>query len=276
MKMRTLKKLHKNATPETKTTFITKKKFDELMAQRAKDRKAYKAEQELKAVKNKGYNPNRDPDGRFGTGPSGSKSKGSSSKKDKPDIKSSGKELSKVMKMKQTSLKAQGKYNEKLNAIREAHYKAIGKEADLGKSNALMGDWFFDSYSNRSKMEKAASQSKSGKGILAEEYKLTQAAYKASGKKTITLYRGVAGKQGKSILKSSSSSVQFKADDASSWSDAKVIATRFAKDNGGVVVKREVPIENVVTSWQVNPYLNNGGENEFIVSDSKSFEVEVL
>ena len=106
MKMRTLKKLHKNATPETKTTFITKKKFDELMAQRAKDRKAYKAEQELKAVKNKGYNPNRDPDGRFGTGPSGSKSKGSSSKKDKSDIKSSGKELSKVMKMKQTSLKA--------------------------------------------------------------------------------------------------------------------------------------------------------------------------
>lgn len=216
------------------------------------------------------YNPNHDPgSGEFSVGKGGGKMTATKA----------GAETAELSKMKQTGLAAQDRYNKKLIKIRTAYYKDASQAMLQEKSTKLMDNWYVDSYATKDKMETNAQLIKSKKGLLRFEYSLTQAFYKAKRKKSVTLYRGISGRQAKLLrnVKQSGGGETFAPDYASSWSDAKSVAMRFSFGNSGrepgVIIKREVPVKNIVTNWQVHQVLNTGGENEYIVRDGLPYFV---
>lgn len=127
--MRTLKKIHNSATPDTKTIFITKKQYDQLVAERKKN-KLKKTE----VVKNKGYNPYRRPDGKFGSGASKSASKGGSWKAS--GSKKEVEEFSKNSKIKEIFY--HGTTESAANSI-----KKEGFNLNKSTSDRMFGDGFY-------------------------------------------------------------------------------------------------------------------------------------
>lgn len=221
-----------------------------------------KSKNELEVEENKG-NPNHDSDGKFGTGSGGSKASA--------DL---GNQILQITKTKQKKLSDQHKYTSALQTARQKYAKEIGKENELRQADGLTDDWTMDSWETMDKMENAGEQMTRNKGKMAIEYNMTQAYFKAAGVKSVKLYRGVTDEAAKDIgndLDNKGFSA-MKPDYATSWSDSKAVAERFASDDG-VVISREIPVSQIMTHWAINPKLNTFGENEFIVSDPKPYRV---
>ena len=94
---------------------------------------------------------------------------------------------------------------------------------------------------------------------------------------TVTLYRGVQGDYAKNIKKAlkDSDEVEMQVRPATSWSESRGEAAKFA-GRSGVTIRREVPVDDVLFSWETSgslsarSYIFGGVEEQEVLVGSKS------
>lgn len=213
-----------------------------------------KAIQETKAIPVKSGNPYRDGNGRFGSGKAIA---------DKDDV---GKDLTAAADMEVTSYDEMLEQRIALTEIKEGYAKANDELDDYETSNKLILEWTQDSDATHAAMEKAGKLAKDGKGDMAFEYKMAQAYFKERGITEIELYRGISGDEATRIsdMVTATNFVTLAPDYASSWTSDLSTANKFTQYNG-VIIKRTVPVKDIMAAWNINPHMSTYGESEFIV-----------
>lgn len=160
--------------------------------------------------------------------------------------------------------------------IEEYRELAYDNDKDLNAANKKFDNWIGHWDAG---IEDEAKQVKKGEGLLAAEYKHTQAFFKAKGIKEVTMYRGITGKISQDIKEQlkTSKKITFQKDWAHSFSSNREVGYSFAGGNKsaffGIVIKRKVPVENILTGWQTNYNFWRGGEQEYIVMDPSNFDI---
>ena len=94
---------------------------------------------------------------------------------------------------------------------------------------------------------------------------------------TVTLYRGVQGSYAQNIKKAlkDSDEVEMQVRPATSWSESRGEAAKFA-GRSGVTIRREVPVDDVLFSWETSDslsarsYIFGGVEEQEVLVGSKS------
>lgn len=117
--------------------------------------------------------------------------------------------------------------------------------------------------------EQSGSRQEDVRRYMREMYALNQEALRDNGKKTLTLYRGVMGQR-------TDGDARLATRPASSWTDKKSVATKFAESQMGrgrapMVVKAKVPIERIYSHHAL--FGNGSGENEYVVAGAQDLKV---
>lgn len=105
---------------------------------------------------------------------------------------------------------------------------------------------------------------------------VAQAQY--AGKKTVTLYRGVHGKQAQQLKANLAAGkpLVLGVHSMSCWSEQDKTAKNFASHNNGIVLKVEVPVSAIVHSYRVEgTTMTDYGESEVVIASNGKVAVQV-
>lgn len=233
----------------------------------------YEAKNDLddKVENAKGYNPYRDKDGQFASGPGGASI---ASTNEAADALAAGN--AKLADASSGSAVAKA-----VEGQRAAVAKFLNENGgDVEKFKEIDENWVGNDYKQ---LEGFAKDGSSKEVLLMHD--LQQTYFKKNGIEEVTLYRGVYGEQAKAIKAAvkAGKKVDIAGDFASSWTGYDSVAADYAdgaaftapdKISDSVVIKQTFKAKDVLYSTQVAAFYAGNADDEFIISSPKGFSVD--
>ncbi len=222
-------------------------------------------------VENKGYNPYRDKDGQFASGPGGASIASTNEAAD--TLYANNQKL------------ATANNGKAVSSLVEKQREAVGKYinengGDVEKFKDIDEGWVGNDY----KVLEGHAQKGDSKEVLLM-HDLQQTYFKKNGITEVTVYRGVYNEQAKAIKSAikNGKPVKIEGDYASSFTGYEAVARDYAdgaaftapdKITDSVMIKQTFKAKDILYSTQVSPFYAGNADDEFIVSTPDGYTVD--